>query len=136
MLFWLLISSAIASRCPLKEAHAWNYYAEEWGHEEKPAQPLKRKDILIGQQKAQWLLLPKTCTKLSCDVSLILAVSSGCWKPLVSVQGKAYPLLKGDWQKFEVVGSSSTINKAKTRKVQWQFDFKRMQFEQVLPKAN
>lgn len=136
MLFWLFLSTALASRCPLKEAHVWNHYAEEWGHEEKPVQTLKRTDIRIGEQKGQWLLLPKSCTKQSCDVTLILSVSVGCWKPLVSVQGKAYPLKKGDWQTFEVVGSASAINKSKTRKTQWQFDFKQMQFVQVLPKAN
>lgn len=136
MLFWLLLSTALASRCPLKEAHVWNYYAEEWGYDEKPLQTLKRTDIQIGQHKAQWILLPKSCTKNSCDVTLVLAVSAGCWKPLLSVQGKAYPLKKGDWQKFEVISAASTINKAKTRKIQWQFDFKKLRFAQVLPAAN
>jgi hypothetical protein len=131
MLFWLLLSTVLASRCPLKEAQVWNYYAEEWGHEERPVQILKRTDILIGPHKAQWLLLPKTCTKESCDVSLILAVSAGCWKPLVSVQGKAYPLKKGDWHKFEVVTTASAINKTKTRIVKWEFDFKKLQFNQL-----
>lgn len=135
MLVWFFISWLHAAPCPVAETAVWSHYADEWGHSELPKPTLTRQDIRIGTMAGQWIMWPKTCTKVSCDVSFLLKLKNGCWKPLLSVQGKVHPLKRGDWQKFVSVSPRSSIDAKKTRQTLWVFDLKGLQYSQQAPAA-
>lgn len=117
-------------KCPLKESNIWAHYADEWGHDEKPEKLLTRKDIRINNHEAQWLYLPKTCTKNSCDVSFIVKISKDCWKPLLSLQGKVKSFQKNNWSKFKNSYIRSAVNKNIKAEQIWRFNEKDQKFEQ------
>jgi hypothetical protein len=130
MLWLLLISQVFSSDCIVREDRVWAHYADEWGHEEKPEQVLIRKNIKIGSFLGQWIYLPKSCTKVACQVSFLLKQNS-CWKPLVSVEGKINSIIAGDWSRFEHRYVSSSINKEKSKEIIWTFDQKEKKFKQT-----
>lgn len=130
------ISSALAlESCPLKSQDFWSHYADEWGHEEKKVEELKQAAITMGSEKGLWLYLPRTCTKLGCDVSFLYQLpQKDCWKPLVSIQGKIRTLKKGDWSRFKNTYLRSSVNMKKTNQQVWVFDSKEKMFHQEIKK--
>ena len=137
MLFFIFILSFAYAQedCPLKPTQFWTYYADEWGHDEKKEEVLKQAEIKIGTEKGLWLYLPRTCTKLSCDVSFLYQLSQkNCWKPMVSIQGKIRTFSKGDWSRFKNTYVRSAVNKKKTHEQTWVFDSKEKVFRQEIKK--
>jgi hypothetical protein len=130
-MFWLLLSTQVfAADCISSAESVWAFYADEWGHEEKPVQALIRKNINIGSMSGQWMYLPQSCTKDACQVSFLLK-DKACWKPLVSVEGKINSIKPGDWSRFKHRYNSSSINKDKNKEIVWTFDSKEKKFKQT-----
>lgn len=136
ILLFLFVQISIASpTCPLKPDQFWSYYADEWGHDEKKPEVLKFANIKIGAEKGLWLYLPRTCTKLGCDVSFFYQMpQKDCWKPLVSIQGKIRTFKKGDWSRFKNSYVRSSVNLKKTSEQIWVFDSKEKVFRQEIKK--
>ncbi len=132
MLALLLSGLVFAAPCELPEAKRWEHYADEWGHDEKKAEKLVRRPIKIAAHEGEWTYLKRTCNKAGCDVSFYLKLSSACWKPLVSVQGKITSFKKGDWSAFRHQVPSSAINSEKRRIVVWRFDESEKTFKRQL----
>ena len=130
-MLWLLLSTQVlAAECISSAESVWAHYADEWGHEEKPVQALIRKNITIGSLAGQWMYLPQSCTKDSCQVSFLLQ-EKACWKPLVSVEGKINSIKVGDWSRLKQRYNSSSINKEKSKEIVWTFDSKEKKFKQT-----
>ncbi len=133
MILFFLISLAFSNDCPIQKSQFWSHYADEWGHEEKRVEKLKEKEIKIGLQKAIWVYLPKTCTKHGCDVSFLLQLpKTGCFKPMVSIQGRVQSFKKDDWSRFKNTYLRSSVDDKKKSEQIWVFDLKEKTFRQEM----